>query len=94
MAHFFGPIGRDEGAEEPDEPYAKIIHEEVFNLCYYGEFDMQYVWNLPVGLRRFYLRRLAKAKEEEKEQAEQGNSGTPAGGGQSPPTPQNLSNPS
>ena len=45
-----------------------VIHEEIFNLLYYsnGSFTFRDVYNLPIYLRKFYLKRLVQEKETEK----------------------------
>jgi hypothetical protein len=42
------------------------IHEEIFNLIFYskGGFTFTEAYNLPITLRRFYLRRLNKEYED------------------------------
>jgi hypothetical protein len=42
------------------------IHEEIFNLLHYanGGFTFIEVYNLPITLRRFYLKRLNKEYED------------------------------
>ena len=58
------------------QPKNKLdIHEEIFNLLHYakGGFTFTEVYNLPITLRRFYLKRLHKEyetinKESEKQQ--------------------------
>ena len=51
-------------------PQYKIqLHEEIFNLCYYsqGAFTQDVVYNLPVYLRRFYIRKLVDVRTKENE---------------------------
>jgi hypothetical protein len=52
--------------------YRAILHEEIFNLCYYGQggFTQTDVYTMPIHLRRFYLRKLMSVKEEEAKQQE------------------------
>jgi len=54
--HFFGLA--------PD--YRLGLHEEIFSLCYYGKggFTWDEVYNLPIHLRRFYIKQVSKAVEE------------------------------
>ena len=56
MFHFFGLA--------PD--YRLGLHEEIFSLCYYGKggFTWDEVYNLPIHLRRFYIKQVSKAVEE------------------------------
>ena len=61
------------------QPKNKLdIHEEIFNLIHYaqGGFTFTEAYNLPITLRRFYLRRLNKEyedkiKESKKQMAKQ-----------------------
>ena len=45
----------------------KDIHEEIFQLIYYhkGGFTFDEVYNLPIYLRKFYLKRLEKQYQDE-----------------------------
>tara|TARA_R110000772_G_scaffold214288_1_gene324853 strand:+ start:70 stop:333 length:264 start_codon:yes stop_codon:yes gene_type:complete len=52
------------------DEYKEAIHEEFFQLKYYGSWSFFEVYNLPVVLRRWFLRRLSKQKEEEVKQHE------------------------
>lgn len=40
--------------------YKAGIHEEIFSLCYYGQggFTWNEVYNLPIHLRRFYIKKV------------------------------------
>jgi len=53
--------------------YRPHIHEEIFNLLYYsnGSFTFDDAYNLPINLRRYYLKRLIQEKETEKKLAEE-----------------------
>ena len=52
---------------QPPENRA-AIHEEIFNIAYYGNgFNHNELYNMPVPLRRYYGQQLIKAKEREKE---------------------------
>ena len=52
---------------QPPENRA-AIHEELFNIAYYGNgFNHNELYNMPVPLRRYYGRQLVKAKEREKD---------------------------
>lgn len=60
--HFFGLT-----------PEYKIgLHEEIFSVCYYGKggFTWNEVYDLPIHLRRYYLKQIQKAVDE-KNKAEQ-----------------------
>ena len=52
--------------------HKKDIHEEIFQLIYYhkGGFTFDEVYNLPIYLRKFYLKRLEKQYQDENKQAE------------------------
>ncbi len=47
--------------------HKKDIHEEIFQLIYYhkGGFTFDEVYNLPIYLRKFYLKRLEKQYQDE-----------------------------
>lgn len=61
--------------------YRVILHEEIFNLCYYsqGGFTQSEVYQLPVHLRQFYLRKLTATKEKEASASEAANRQTTSG---------------
>ena len=46
------------------------VYEQFFGLMYYGKWDFQQAYSLPVGLRNWFMERLIKEKEKEKEIAE------------------------
>lgn len=52
--------------------YKLSLHEEVFNLCYYGNggFTHTQVYNMPVYLRRFYIKKIIDVKKQEADQQE------------------------
>tara|TARA_B100000073_G_scaffold265432_1_gene225045 strand:+ start:22 stop:243 length:222 start_codon:yes stop_codon:yes gene_type:complete len=53
---------------QPPENRA-AIHEELFNIAYYGNgFNHTELYNMPLPLRRFYADKLIKAKETEQKQ--------------------------
>ena len=45
--------------------YKLGIHSEIFSLCYHGQggFTWEEVYNLPIYLRRFYIKQVTKAIE-------------------------------
>lgn len=45
--------------------YKAGLHEEIFSLCYYGQggFTWNEVYNLPIHLRRFYIKKVQEAIE-------------------------------
>ena len=45
--------------------YLESVYEEFFLLKYYGGWSFIEAYNLPVGLRRWFLKRLIKQKEDE-----------------------------
>lgn len=59
-----------------------VLHDEIFTLCYYsnGGFTHGEVYDMPVQLRQFYLRKLTTTKQQEAEQHEKSNKGTPPSG--------------
>lgn len=52
--------------------YKVQLHEEIFNLSYYsqGGFTQDVVYNLPIYLRRFYIKKLVDVRKKENEEAE------------------------
>ncbi len=51
--------------------YKPIFHEELLSLIYYGNgFTWTDVYNLPVWLRRFYIKKLNAIRHKENEQIE------------------------
>ena len=72
-----------------------MFHEEIFNLCYYsnGGFPYRDVYDLPVDKRKFFLRLLEIAKENEKEATKKAQQKPGTIQGDSPyPTPQRFKN--
>ena len=49
-----------------------VVHSEVFDLVYHGKggFTWHDVYNLPVFLRRFYIKKIVKALEDKAEAIE------------------------
>jgi hypothetical protein len=62
--------------------YKLALHEEIFNLCYYsnGAFTHTQVYNLPIYLRRFYIKKLADTKKQEADHHESAIKGQKNGG--------------
>ncbi len=54
-----------------DDEYKLGIYEEFFQLKYYGGWSFFEAYNLPVLMRRWFLRRLADQKKEEAEQMQE-----------------------
>ena len=48
--------------------YMKQVYEQFFLLKYYGGWSFTEAYNLPVGLRYWFVKRLSKQFEEEKKQ--------------------------
>ena len=64
MRTFFG-LGDD---------YIKNIYEQFFFLKYHGGWSFVEAYNLPVGLRTWFVERLIKQFEEEKKQMDESKS--------------------
>ena len=47
------------------DEYAESIYEEFFNLKYYGGWSFFEAYNLPIVLRRWFIKRLIEQKEKE-----------------------------
>ena len=47
-----------------------LLHSEIFSLCYYGNggFTHEQVYNMPIYLRRFYLKSIQSAVDKENEE--------------------------
>ncbi len=52
------------------EEYMKNVYEQFFLLKYHGGWSFIEAYNLPVGLRKWFIDRLAKQFEIENEQIE------------------------
>jgi len=50
--------------------YMENVYEQFFAMMYYGKWDFQQAYALPVGLRNWFIKRLIKEKKKEKEEAE------------------------
>lgn len=65
-----------------------MIHDEIFSLCYYGGgFTWSDAYNLPIHLRRYYIKKINDVKEAENAAHEAANRG------QSPSSNQNMMGP-
>lgn len=53
-----------------DEKYSKGVYEEIFQLKYHGGWSFIEAYNLPTGLRRWFIQRLVRQFEEEKKHLE------------------------
>jgi hypothetical protein len=47
----------------------KSVYEQMFNLKYYGGWSLIELYNLPVGLRTWFIERLIKQLKDEAEAA-------------------------
>ena len=56
-----------------DNKYIKSVYEQFFLLKYYGGWSFTEAYNLPVVLRNWFLERLSKQFEIEKENIERAN---------------------
>ena len=54
--------------------YMKEVYEQFFLLKYHGGWSFIEAYNLPVGLRTWFVKRLAKQFEEEKKQYDKSSS--------------------
>jgi len=50
--------------------YQKVVYEELFSLKYHGNFSLFESYNLPVSLRRWFIQRLIKQKNDEAREIE------------------------
>ena len=55
----------------------KLIHDEIFDLCYHseGSFTRDSVYDMPTHTRNFYIKRLIDIKHRESEQAKSASKG-------------------
>ena len=50
------------------DEYTKNVYEQFFLLKFHGGWSFTEAYNLPIGLREWFVQRLAKHFEEEKEE--------------------------
>jgi len=52
--------------------YRLGLHQEIFSMCYAGKggFSFREVYEMPIYLRRYYLKMMSDAIEEERKQYE------------------------
>ena len=55
--------------------YSKGVYEEFFFLKYHGGWSFSEAYNLPINLRRWFVKRLGKQLEDEREAIEKASSG-------------------
>ena len=53
-----------------NDEYIKDVYEQFFLLKYHGGWSLFEAYNLPVGLRNWFIKRLTKQFEQEKEDYE------------------------
>jgi len=51
--------------------YIKDIYEQMFFMNYVGNWSITELYNLPVGLRRWFVEKTVKQKENERSAAEE-----------------------
>ena len=56
-----------------NEEYAEHVYEQFFFLKYHGGWSFTEAYNLPVGLRDWFLKRLIKQLEKENEEVKKAN---------------------
>jgi len=54
------------------------VYEEIFQLKYFGGWSFTEVYSLPIGLRKWFLKRLAKQIESENEAIKKASSNKPS----------------
>jgi hypothetical protein len=50
--------------------YIKDVYEQMFFMNYVGNWSITELYNLPVGLRRWFVERTIKQKEDERDRIE------------------------
>jgi|TARA_R100000008_G_C3552913_1_gene151495 hypothetical protein len=58
-----------------NDDYAKNVYETFFLLKYHGGWSFTEAYNLPVVIRNWFLNRLVKQFQDEKEQMERSSGG-------------------
>jgi hypothetical protein len=59
--------------------YIENVYEQFFFLQYKGGWSLSEIYNLPVGLRNWFVKRLVKQLEEESEAMQRASKGRSAG---------------
>ena len=54
-----------------DHKYSENVYEQMFALVFHGKISLIEAYNLPVGLRTWFIRRLKREFEEEKARHEE-----------------------
>jgi len=52
------------------DEYMESVYEEMFNLKHHGGWSFIEIYNLPIQLRRWFLKRLIKQFEDERKEME------------------------
>lgn len=70
-----------------------VIHSEIFNLCYHmgGAFTYSEVYNMPVSMRSFYIKKLVESREDENNRVKQRQEEVKSLSNVGPQTPASLS---
>ena len=55
------------------DKYMETVYEQFFYMKYYGGWSFMEAYNLPIGLRNWFVQRLAKQFEKEKEEMDKAN---------------------
>ncbi|WWT39326.1 hypothetical protein [Microcystis phage Mel-JY01] len=52
--------------------YRLALHDEIFSLCFHGAggFEFNSVYNMPIMLRRYYIKKIIEYKKEQNKQIE------------------------
>jgi hypothetical protein len=61
------------------DEYKIYLHESLFNLVHFGNFDYDAVYSMPVQYRNFYIKKLINIKEKENAEIDKAQ-GTMSGG--------------
>ena len=66
------------GLRVEDKP---AIHDQIFSLCFHGKggFNHTEVYNMPIYLRHFYIKKAQQFYEKEKEQYDKANKKSSSG---------------
>mgnify|MGYP006969593090 CR=1 FL=1 len=59
--------------------YMQGVYEQLFFLQYRGGWSLSEAYNLPIGLREWFVKRLVKQMEDEKEAMERASKGKSSG---------------
>ena len=70
-----------------NDEYMQSVYEEIFVLKYYGNWSFIESYNLPIGLRNWFVKRLVKQKQEEAEQVREASTTSSATQTLGPTTP-------